>query len=88
MTNALYTARVNNRSTTMTTGIEKAITAAGSQENLAAALGLKQQTISAWKTRGHVPLSHVPAVHAISGVPKLELVSKKILAATSQADLF
>lgn len=73
---------------TQESGVQRAVKAAGSQQLLAEALGLKQQTISTWVVRGYVPLDHVTAVSAVSGVPKRELVSPKVLAATVSAELF
>lgn len=60
------------------TGVEKAITSAGSQANLAAALGVKQQAVSAWLKKGFVPPKRAAEIEHQFGVPRATLVSQKL----------
>ena len=72
----------------MATGIKRAITILGSQEKMADLLGVSQQSVSAWLTCGYCPLKHVPTLSALTGIERRELVSPRILSATSQLELF
>lgn len=60
-------------------GIEQAIAAAGSQENLAKLLGCSQQNVSFWKGQGFVPLDRVVEVEQVTGVPRAKLIDPNIL---------
>jgi len=66
-------------------GIEQAINAVGGQVNLAAAIGVTQQTVSAWKLRGYVAQRHISAVHAVTHVPMVELASPQVRAMLERA---
>lgn len=50
--------------------LKRAIAAAGSTTKLAEALGITTQAISQWKA---VPLTRVPEVAALTGLPKHEI---------------
>lgn len=63
----------------MTSGIKRAVVAAGGQTRLADSLGVTQQSVSLWVVQGYVPLSRVTAVEALTGVPRDELVSARVL---------
>ena len=54
--------------------IEKAIAAAGNQETLAAALGVKQPAIAHWKKRGWMPVARALQVEMIYGIDRLSLI--------------
>lgn len=60
-------------------GIEQAIAAAGSQDKLAAALGVTQQIISVWKFRGFAPVGRAVEMEMLYGVPRILMVSPKLL---------
>lgn len=61
------------------TGIEKAITAAGSQAVLSRELGVTQQTVSLWLKQGWVPSKRAQEIEMIHGVPRRTLVDPKLL---------
>lgn len=52
-----------------------AVQAMGSQEKLARAIDkrLTRQAISVWVQKGRIPLTRVPAVSRVTGIPKAEL---------------
>lgn len=52
------------------TPIDIAIKAAGTQQRLADALGIKSASISGWKKAGRIPAERVPAVEAATRVPR------------------
>lgn len=54
--------------------IDRAIEAIGSQTNLAKALGIKPQAVSAWVATGHVPLPRLKEVSALTGVAVADLL--------------
>lgn len=62
------------------TGIEKAITAAGSQAKLATELGCTQQNISLWLSQGWVPSKRAVEIEMLHGIPRAELIDPKLLA--------
>lgn len=59
-------------------GIARAVAAAGSQENLADYLGCTQQAVSEWVRRGYVPASRAVEIEAQYGVPRIDLLSRKL----------
>lgn len=61
-----------------TTGIEDAISAIGSQDKLADAMGVKQQVVSYWKRVGYVPTGRVVEVEQLTGVPRQRLINPSI----------
>lgn len=57
-----------------TTGLKKAIEQAGSQQALAALLGVRQSHVSNWLNRDkRVPVERVLAIESATGVPRHEL---------------
>ena len=60
-------------------GIDKAILAAGGQVKLAEHLGVTQQNVSSWRRKGFVPLHWVVPVEQLTGVPRAELISPKLV---------
>ena len=67
----------------MTSGIEKAIKAAGSETNLAIMLGVSQQAVSKWRKRGYVPLRPVDRATQIANnikIDRRELLDPELLA--------
>lgn len=62
-----------------TNGITQAIDAAGGQSQLAKVIGCTQQNVSAWKQRGFVPVEHLVAVEAATGVPRTRLIKPQIM---------
>lgn len=59
-------------------GINKAITQAGSQVRLARALGVTQVTISNWKSRGWIPANRARQIEEIYGIPRAELLKPEL----------
>ena len=59
-------------------GIDRAITLAGGQMALAAAIGCSQQNVSFWKTQGFVPLMRAIEVEQATGVPRAQLIDPRI----------
>lgn len=62
-----------------TTGIDDAIRAVGSQEQLAAIIGCSQQHISHWKKQGYVSAGRVVEVEQASGVPRGRLINPRLV---------
>lgn len=60
-------------------GIAEAVTAAGSQEALAAQLGVTQQAVSVWVTQGWAPKKRAIEIEMHYGIPRARLVDPKIL---------
>lgn len=56
-----------------TTPLEAAIKAAGTQQALAAALGIRSASISGWKALGRVPAERVLDVEEATGVSRYDL---------------
>lgn len=52
--------------------------AAGSQTALAKAIGVSQQAISKWVRDGRVPPERALAIEGMFGVPRADLVGKKL----------
>lgn len=67
----------------MTSGIEQAIDKAGGQADLAKALGVTQQVVSEWKTRGYAPTKHVIAIERLTGVARRSLCDPELLRVTA-----
>lgn len=63
------------------TGMEMAVEAAQTQEMLAQALGVTQQSISVWLKQGFAPIERAREIEMHTGVPRAKLVSPKVLAA-------
>ncbi|CAB4122757.1 Putative bacterial antitoxin YdaS [uncultured Caudovirales phage] len=61
------------------TGIEKAITACGSQAKLAELIGCTQQNVSFWRRQGFVPPDRILEIEQASGVGRTELINPKLL---------
>lgn len=55
------------------TPLQKAIVAAGSQQNLASQLGIRSASISEWKSRGRIPVERVRSIESVTGISKHEL---------------
>lgn len=61
------------------TGIAHAVVLAGSQKALADALGVSQQAVSEWETKGWVPLERATEIEALYGIPRVHLIDPKIV---------
>jgi len=59
------------------TGIEKAISIAGSQYKLGKLLGVTQAAVNIWKTIGYVPKQRSIEISEKFGIPRDELISEK-----------
>lgn len=59
-------------------GISKAVTAAGSQANLAKALGVSPPIVCLWVHRGWVPLRRAQEIEAMYGVPRTQTMSPRV----------
>lgn len=55
------------------TPLQRAIVAAGSQQNLASQLGIRSASISEWKSRGRIPVERVRSIESVTGISKHEL---------------
>jgi len=55
------------------TPLETAIRAAGTQQSLADALGIRSASISEWKVRGRVPAERVLDIETATGVSRHDL---------------
>lgn len=53
--------------------LDAAIKAAGTQQALAEALGIRSASISEWKTRGRIPAERVLDVERVTGVSRHDL---------------
>jgi len=60
------------------TGIQKAITIAGSQKALGDHLGVSQQAVSEWEKRGYVPVERIVEIEAEFGVERAELIDPRL----------
>lgn len=70
---------MENTETNEPTGIEQAISAAGSQDALAEMLGCTQQNVSFWKGQGYAPLSRAVEIEQHTGVPRTKLINPKVV---------
>lgn len=68
------------------TGIEDAITAAGTQQRLADRLGVTQQAVNKWCQRGWVPLERAAEIEAHFHIPRSRLANPKIVSLLLSAD--
>ena len=56
------------------TPLDRAVAILGSQGKLAEVIGVKQQTISFWRTNDKpIPAEHVPAIARATGISRAEL---------------
>lgn len=69
--------------TTEVSGIDQAITAAGSQEKLAEMLGCTQQNVSFWKLQGYTPLLRAIEIEQLTGVPRNKLIDPRFVQAVA-----
>lgn len=60
------------------TGIAQAVAAAGSQQALAARLGVSQQFVSRCVKRGYAPINRAREIEAAFGVPRAALINPRI----------
>ena len=60
-------------------GIDLAVEAAGSQGKLAAQLGVTQQAVLRWVSKGFVPLRRAQEIEALFGVPRARLADPRVL---------
>jgi DNA-binding transcriptional regulator YdaS (Cro superfamily) len=61
-------------------GVRKAVHKLGGQIKMAQLLGVSQQAISKWQTRGFVPAERVGEISEMTGVPARMLAAPKIRA--------
>lgn len=61
-------------------GVENAIAKASSQAALAAALGVRQQSVSLWLKRGYMPLERAVETEHLYGVPRATLADPRVVA--------
>jgi len=66
--------QVEPRQPRVPNAVDAAIAAVGSQTKLAALLGVKQQAISIWRTRGWVPVQRAREIEQHTGVDRVLLV--------------
>jgi hypothetical protein len=69
-------------------GIDRAIAAAGSQAKIAADLGVKQQAVSIWKAKGFAPVKRAVEMEHLYGVPRVSMVSPKLLSVLDSVNNF
>lgn len=58
--------------------LERAISVAGSQEKLAAAIGVSQGLISQWLNGAQITTKHFPKIEAATGVTAQELLEDEL----------
>lgn len=58
--------------------VTRAVLYAGSQTKLAEILGVTQQSVSLWVTRGWVPLDRVQEISILYDIPRGELINPRI----------
>jgi DNA-binding transcriptional regulator YdaS (Cro superfamily) len=63
----------------LSSGIEQAIDAVGSQEALASLLGCTQQNISFWKRKGYAPVLKTLQIEKLTGVSRSQLLDPRVL---------
>lgn len=61
------------------TGIQQAINTAGGQVKLAQALGVTQQAISIWLSRGYAPVERAVEIEHQFGVPRATMIDPRLL---------
>lgn len=62
----------------LSTHVDEAVRAAGSQQKLAAELGVSQQMISTWRRRGWVPLKRAQEIETLYGIPRAQLINPRV----------
>lgn len=67
------------------TGVGEAVAKAGSQAELAAALGVSAPAMSYWVKRGWVPLRRAQQIETLYGVPRARTMSPRVLNLVSSA---
>ena len=67
------------------TGIQQAVTTAGTQQKLADALGVSQQAVGHWLAQGWVPLARARQIESLYGVPRGQLISPRLKMAIALA---
>lgn len=60
------------------TGIERVIAKAGTQNQVAADMGVEQQTVSHWLRVGHMPVKRAVAAEKLYGVPRADLIDPEL----------
>jgi hypothetical protein len=65
--------------TTEHSGIHDAVNAAGTQDQLAVALQVTQQAVSAWLRQGWVPIGRAEEIETMYGIPRNRLVNPRIV---------
>ena len=60
-------------------GVKQACEAAGSQAKMARALGVTEQAIHNWVSRGWVPLKRAMEIEALFGVKRELLINPRVL---------
>lgn len=61
-----------------TQGIARAVALAGTQDKLAQLLGVTQQAVAKWVSRGWVPVRRAQEIEAITGVPRASLLNPRL----------
>jgi DNA-binding transcriptional regulator YiaG len=61
------------------TGIHEAVILAGSQTNLAAALGVSKQAVQKWMRQGFAPNGRIEKIRALYGIPAERLCDPRFL---------
>jgi len=62
------------KTTSVTTGIQAAVSRVGSQAELARKLKVSQQAVGLWVRQGYAPERHVDRIKAITGIPTSALM--------------
>lgn len=62
------------KTTSVSTGIQAAVTRVGSQVALARKLKVSQQAVGLWVRQGYAPERHVDKIKALTGVPSSALM--------------
>lgn len=62
-----------------TSGIQDACDAMGGQEPLADRLGVTQQAVAKWVSKGFAPLERIPLIAELTGVERRRLCDPHIL---------
>jgi DNA-binding transcriptional regulator YdaS (Cro superfamily) len=62
----------------VTRGIDRAVEAAGTQAKLAEILGVTQQAVAGMVRRGHVSPARAIEIEALYGIPRRDLVSRRL----------
>lgn len=62
------------KTTSISTGIQAAVSRVGSQAELARKLKVTQQAVGLWVRQGYVPERHVDKIKALTGIPTSALM--------------